>query len=194
MDDITSLLQSAADGDRAAFERVMPLVIDELHRQAEIYMQRERVGHTLQPTALVNETFLRLVREKGVPIQNRRHFFAIAAQRMREILINYAHRRNAQKRGGGRRRYSLDELADAEAGAELDLSDVVALDEALRSLESSGDERVRRMARMVEFRLFAGLTTGEIATELDVSTRTVERELKAAVSYLLAQLEGTTKT
>ena len=189
MDDITDFLKQAAAGNKEAIDRAMPLVAEELHSLAEKHMRGERSGHTLQPTALVNEAYLRLVGEGPVGYRDRNHFFAIASKKMREILINHAHRRDAQKRGGGRPMLQLDPSVPApEKGfAQLDL---IALDEALKRLEGRGDERCKRMARIVEMRLFGGMGTREIADTLARSERSVERELKVATMVILEDLRS----
>ena len=186
--DITALLNDAASGKKEAMDRIMPFVVDELRRQARRYMRRERSHHTLQPTALVNEAYLRLVREKGVNYQNRRHFFAIAARRMREILVNHANRNGAKKRRARGERVPFDALH----APEIDLDDVMDFDETLRAMEASANPRVRRMSEMVDLRLFSGLKTNEIGECLGISQRTVERELKTAVTLMLARLDNTT--
>lgn len=173
----SQLLIAWGNGDRAALDRLFPLVEGELHRLARRYMSRERLGHTLQTTALVNEAYLRLIDQRHVRWQNRAHFFGIAAQIMRRILIDHARRRAFGKRGGGARTVSLEEAAvlSAERAAEL-----VALDEALRSLAEIDE----RKSRVVELRYFGGLSVEETAEVLSVSPDTVTREWRRARAWL----------
>lgn len=189
MKNVTLLLKEASRGDRRAMDRLMPLVVDELRALARKHMRRERPDHTLQPTALVNEVYLRLVDEKSADYRDRHHFFAIASRRMREILINHANRYRAAKRGGDRwRRILFVEGVHDVDEKPLDLADLLALDEALARLESRSGERAKRMARIVEMRLFGGMSSQEIADHLGLSARTVERELKAAITVLIADM------
>jgi len=181
--EMTQLLAAWSDGDREALDRLLPLVEDELHRLAHRCMNRERAGHTLQTTALVNEAYLRLVDQREVRWQNRAHFFAIAAQMMRRILIDHARKQAYAKRGGGAHKVSLTEVAVlADERAE----ELVALDEALNDL-AKVDER---KARVVELRYFGGLTVEEIAEVLKVSTDTVTREWRRARAWLHREIEG----
>ena len=181
--EITGLLIAWSDGDQAALEQLLPLIERELHRIARNYMRRESPGHTLQTTALVNEAYFRLVDQKSVRWQNRAHFFAIAAQIMRRILLNYARDRHRAKRGGKAVQVSLSEVAivGEERSAEL-----IALDEALVRLA----EFDARKARVVELRHFGGLTAAEAAEVLDVSVVTVERDWKAAKAWLARELRS----
>ena len=180
---MTDLLAAWSDGDREALDRLLPLVERELHRLAHHYMSREREGHTLQTSALVNEAYLKLCDQTRVRWQNRAHFFAIAAQTMRRILIDHARSRRVDKRGGGARPLPLDEAAlisDERA------DELVALDEALAELERVDP----RKARVVEMRYFGGLTMEEIADVLKVHVNTVTREWSAARAWLFATLSG----
>ena len=179
--DITRLLVAWSDGDQSALERLLPLIEKELHRIARNYMRRENPGHTLQTTALVNEAYFRLIDQKSVRWQNRAHFFGIAAQIMRRILLNYARDRHRLKRGGDAVQVSLSEVAviTAEKSAEL-----IALDEALTKL--AGD--YPRQARVVELRYFGGLSVEETAEALGVSVITVERDWKMAKALLAREL------
>lgn len=182
--DVTQLLHDWSDGDKKAAEQLMPLVYDELRRMARGYLRRERPEHTLQPTALVNEAYLKLVDQRSVNWQNRHHFFGIAAQMMRRVLVDHAREHAAEKRGGLRRKVSLDEagiLTMGERAAEL-----VALDEALRKLA----EVFPRKARVVELRFFGGLSVQETAGVLDVSDKTVMREWETAKLWLYREMEG----
>jgi RNA polymerase sigma factor (TIGR02999 family) len=179
---MTRLLAAWSEGDREALERLLPLVEEELHRLAHRYMKREREGHTLQTTALVNEAYLRLIDQRDVRWQSRAHFFGIAAQMMRRILIDHARRKHFDKRGGGAPHVALDEAAvvSDERAAEL-----VALDEALDAL-SKVDER---KSRVVELRYFGGLSVEETAEVLKVSPDTVTREWRRAKAFLHRELQ-----
>jgi RNA polymerase sigma factor (TIGR02999 family) len=174
--EVTELLIDWSNGDKAAYDRLVPLVHDELHRLAHRYMSRERPGHTLQTTALVDEAYVRLV-DKKVQWQNRGHFFAIAARVMRHILVDHARAHASQRRGGGAQKFELNEamVMARERGAEL-----VALDEALRQL-TAFDER---KARVVELRFFGGLTVNETAQVLGISSNTVDRDWSTARAWL----------
>ena len=180
---MTELLVAWSQGDRQALDRLLPLVEEELHRLAHRYMKREREGHTLQTTALVNEAYLRLIDQREVRWQNRAHFFAIAAEMMRRILIDHARKQAYQKRGGGARDLPLDEAAvlTNERAAEL-----VALDEALQSLAKIDE----RKARVIELRYFGGLTVEEVAEVLAVHPDTVTREWRRARAWLHRELQG----
>ena len=180
--EMTDLLAAWSDGDREALDRLLPLVERELHRLAHHYMSRERPDHTLQTSALVNEAYLKLVDQTRVRWQNRAHFFAIAAQTMRRILIDHARRRRYDKRGGGARPLPLDEAAHItdERAAEL-----VALDDALKLLQDVDE----RKARVVELRYFGGLSVEEVAEVLKVSPDTVGREWRRARAFLLREME-----
>lgn len=179
--EITALLIAWSDGDRAALERLLPLIERELHRIARHYMRRENPGHTLQTTALVNEAYFRLVDQRNVRWQNRAHFFGIAAQIMRRILMNYARDRHRAKRGGHAVQVSLSEVAvvGEERSAEL-----LALDEALGRLAAFD----ARKCRVVELRYFGGLSVEETAEVLGVSAVTVERDWKAAKAWLAREI------
>lgn len=179
--EITGLLIAWSEGDQAALERLLPLVERELHRIARNKMRRERPGHTLQPTALVNEAYLRLVDQRSVRWQNRAHFFAIAAALMRRILVNHARDRHRLKRGGGAVQVSLSEavVADEQQWVEL-----IELDEALDRL-AGFDERA---CRVFELRYFGGLTAEETAEVLGVSVATVERDWKSAKAWLQREI------
>ena len=181
---MTELLAAWSDGDRSALDQLTPLVYEELRRMARRQMNRERQGHTLQTTALVNEAYLRLIDQRHVRWQNRAHFFAIAAQMMRRILIDHARAKHFEKRGGGRPRVALDEaavLSDERAG------ELVALDEALAAL-SEVDER---KGRVVELRYFGGLSVEEAAEVLKVSPDTITREWRRARAWLHREMQRT---
>ena len=176
-EEVTQLLVAWGNGNKAALEKLMPLVYEELRRLAHHYMRREHPGHTLQTTALVNEAYFRLVDQKHVHWHNRAHFFAISAQLMRRILIDHARSHQYAKRGGGAHKVSLDEVALV---AQEQAADLVALDEALRSLAAIDE----RKGRIVELRFFGGLSAEETAEALKISPRTVMREWSMAKAWL----------
>jgi RNA polymerase sigma factor (TIGR02999 family) len=180
---VTQLLVSWGGGDRSALDELMPVVYGELRRVAESYLRRERRDHTLQPTALVHEAYLRLVDQRSVDWQNRAQFFGLAAQMMRRILVNHAEGRRASKRGGGAERVSLDEAVSFYEERELDLA---ALDEALDALAALDPQQ----ARVVELRFFGGLTVEEVAEVLGLSPATVKREWDSAKLWLRRQLSS----
>jgi RNA polymerase sigma factor (TIGR02999 family) len=175
--EITNLLARWSDGDRAALDKLFPLVFGELRRLAHRYMRREKPGHMLQTTALVNEAYLRLVDQRNVRWQNRAHFFAIASQMMRRILVDHARSRRYDKRGGGVLKISLEEAAviSMERAREL-----VALDDALMALEKIDPRR----SRVVEMRFFGGLDNDEIAEVLKIHPNTVTRDWNLARAWL----------
>jgi RNA polymerase sigma factor (TIGR02999 family) len=179
--EITRLLVAWGDGDQSALEELAPLVHSELHRLAHHYMGRERPGHTLQTSALVNEAYIRLIDWKNVRWQNRAHFFAVSAQLMRRILVDFARDRQNLKRGGGALRVSLDEAAAFPVERDTDL---VALDEALTTLA----EVDPRKGQVVEMRFFGGLSVEEAAEVLKVSKETVMRDWRLAKVWLLREL------
>jgi RNA polymerase sigma factor (TIGR02999 family) len=180
--EVTRLLLAWRQGDRSALDRLIPLVYGELHRMAERYLRRERPGHTLQPTAIVNEAYMRLIGQEKVDWQGRAHFFAVAAQSMRRILVEYARRRGRKKRGGEGTRYLLDTAVMTEPRA----VDLIALDDALAGLTALDEEQ----ARIVELRFFGGLTEEETAEALSVSSRTVHRKWIAARLFLYRELSS----
>lgn len=180
--EVTQLLRAWSDGNQEALERLMPLVYDELHRLAQHYMSRERSGHILQTSALVNEAYLRLVDARQVDWQNRAHFYAISAGLMRRILVDFARTYQSQKRGAGVRPVSLEEGLDLiEEGM-----DLTALDDALKALAAFDP----RKSRVVELRFFAGLSLEEAAEVLQVSPETVKRDWKLAKVWLLREMGG----
>ena len=179
--EITQLLVDWSKGDRAAVEKLMPLVHDELRRLARRYMARERRDHTLQTSALVNEAYLRLVGWENARWENRAHFFGMSAQLMRRILVDHARARGYAKRGGGAAEATLGEAADVAAGRTADL---VALDDALKALE----ELSPRQSQVVELRYFGGLSLEETAELLGVSVGTVRRDWSLAKAWLYAEL------
>ena len=183
--DVTLLLIAASDGDRQAMDRALPLVYDLLRTQAARLIRRERSGHTLQPTALVHEVWLRLAAQHGARWEDRRHFCAVAATAMRRILVSHARFRRRLKRGGPRagERVPVETLVSVEGEPSLDL---VALDQALERLSSVDS----RMARTVELRYFAGLSVEETADVLEVASATVKREWSLARAWLRRELGG----
>jgi RNA polymerase sigma factor (TIGR02999 family) len=181
--EVTELLLAWSGGDDSALEKLIPLVYVELHKQAKRYLKGERQDHTLQTTALVNEAYLRLVDSSKVRWQSRAHFFAVSAQLMRRILVDFARSRNYQKRGGGAIQVSL---VHAEAISSEKGEDLVALDEALQALAAIDE----RKAKVVEMRFFGGLSVEETAEVLKVSPDTVMRDWRLAKVWLLKELSN----
>lgn len=179
--EITQLLRKWSEGDRAALDQLMPVVHQELRKLANAYLRGEKPGHTLQPTALINEAYLRLVGQNFPEWQSRKHFYGVAAQLMRQILVEHARARSAAKRGGGGQKLSLDEAINFSQDQAADL---VALDDALTAL-ARFDER---KARVVELRYFGGFSIEEIANALDISVATVGREMRMAQAWLHREL------
>ena len=179
----TELLVAWTGGDAAARERMLPLVYDELRRLAAAYLRRERPGHTLQPTALVHEAYVRLIDQRRADWSNRAQFIGLAAVMMRRVLVNHARDRRAEKRGGGAEHVPLTLAGDSAGGPEIDVLD---LHETLDRLAATDD----RKARIVELKFFGGLTMDEIAASLGVSVATVEREWKFARAWLYKELAG----
>jgi RNA polymerase sigma-70 factor (ECF subfamily) len=180
--DVSALLRAWNDGDQSALERLTPIVYDELRHLARRYMRRERPGHSLQTTALVNEAYMRLVDYKRMRWQDRAHFFAVSAQVMRRILVEHARRHNL-KRGGGVQHVSFEETAVVGGDGDVDL---VALDDALLSLARIDPRKVQ----VVEMRFFGGLSVEETAEVLKVSSITVKRDWRAARLWLYQELTG----
>jgi RNA polymerase sigma-70 factor (ECF subfamily) len=178
---VTALLDHWSRGDRQALDRLLPLVYAELRRIAARQLRRERAGHTLQATALVNEAYLRLVDQRRVDWRNRAHFFGVAAQMMRRILVDHARRHNAGKRGDGIQHVSIDEVETPAAGDQIS---VLALNEALGRLEQLD----QGLAQIVELRAFGGLTIAEAAHVLNVSASTAKREWRTAKAWLTREL------
>lgn len=176
------MLTAWSDGDQTALDQLTPLVYDELHRVARRYMRRESPAHTLQTSALVNEAYLRLVDQKNIRWQNRSHFFGIAAQLMRRILVDHARAHARAKRGGEAQKLSLDDKASMSKEQVVDL---VAIDEALSKLAEFDPQK----SRIVEMKFFGGLSTDEIAECLNVSSRTIEREWRKAKAWLKRELK-----
>jgi RNA polymerase sigma factor (TIGR02999 family) len=179
--DVTGLILSWRQGDADALDRLVPLVYDELRRVARRRLHDEQVGHTLQATALVHEVYVRLVNVDRLTLNNRTHFFAVAAKLMRQILVDHARRQRAEKRGGGATMLSVDEVSVAAPQSGVD---VLALDDALQAL--SGIDA--RQARVVELRFFGGLDINEAAEALEISPATVEREWALAKAWLYRRL------
>ncbi|HET9532346.1 MAG TPA: sigma-70 family RNA polymerase sigma factor [Blastocatellia bacterium] len=179
--EITQLLRAWGDGDQAALDKLAPLVYAELHRLARAYMRGERAGHVLQSTALINEAWVRLIDWKNVEWRNRVHFFGVAAQMMRRILVDFARERATNKRGGSARQIAFEEavFVSSNRGAE-----IIALDEALNALA----EFDPRKSRIVEMRFFGGLDVEETAAVLKISSRTVKREWNLARAWLYREL------
>ncbi|MFN0120212.1 MAG: sigma-70 family RNA polymerase sigma factor [Blastocatellia bacterium] len=183
---ISQLLQRWSSGDRAALDELTPLVYDELHRIAHRYLAQQAPGHTLQTTALLHEAYLRLVGQEAKHWENRAHFFGVAAQAMRHILVDYARAQGREKRGGGAQRISLDD--GLAMGAEQS-REITALHDALTELAKLD----ARQSRIVELRFFGGLTEPEIAAVLQVSQRTVSSDWRLARAWLLRQMDQTSK-
>jgi RNA polymerase sigma-70 factor (ECF subfamily) len=181
--EITQLLGDWSGGDEEALEKLIPLVQPELHRLAHHYMNRERAGHTLQTTALLNEAYVRMVDDTNPVWQNRTHFVAAAAQLMRRIMVDHARERRSLKRGGGALKVTLDEAALV---TETRSEELLALDEALEELAVQDP----RKSQIVELRYFGGLTVEETAEFLKLSQRTVEREWNMAKAWLYRALSG----
>jgi RNA polymerase sigma factor (TIGR02999 family) len=181
-DDVTFLLSRLSEGDQSAILRLIPLVYDELRQLASYYMRRERANHTLRTTGLVHEAYLRLVEQRQVDWKGRAHFFGIAAQLMRRILVDHARGHLRKKRGGEQQRLPLSETVVISQSRS---AEVVAVDEALERLAKLDP----RQNQIVELRFFGGLTTEETADVLGVSVRTVEREWALAKAWLFTELQ-----
>ncbi len=181
--DVTQLLLQVTDGDDAAVNRLLPLVYNELRRLAASYLQRERAGHTLQATALVHEAWLRLVDQSRVEWQNRAHFFGVAAQMMRRILVDHARAHVAGKRGGGVAHVSLDNSLEISSERHAEL---IAIDEALKALAAFDPMK----SKIVELRFFGGLSVEEVAAVLNSSTATVNRHWRMARAWLYTHISG----
>lgn len=181
--EITAMLRQWEKGDRTALEELMPLVYDELHKQAARYLRRERADHTLQTTALIHEAFLKLVGQREARWESRTHFFAIAAQAMRRILIDHARAKHQAKRGGANITLALDDVEPVSGGNEQDV-DLLALDQALGRLAKIDEQQVR----IVELRYFGGLNLEETAAALGISRATVVRDWSVAKTWLRREL------
>lgn len=182
--EVTALLVNWSNGDSRALDELMPLVYGELRRLARAYLRRERATHTLQSTALVNEAFLRLVNQQDVQWRSRAHFFGIAAQMIRRILVDHARAAQAEKRGSGAIRIELDDHLAVSRQSDLDL---VGLDDALAKLAALDE----RQARIVELRFFTGLSVEETAEVTQLSTATVKREWSSARAWLFREMTKT---
>jgi RNA polymerase sigma factor (TIGR02999 family) len=180
---ITLMLGQLSEGNREVVDKLLPLVYEELRRLAHGQLRGERADHTLNATALVHEAYLKLVDQERVNWQNRAHFFAIAAQSMRRILINYAETRRAQKRGGGQ---AVATFSDELMGGETKAEELIDLDEALKRLEELNE----RQSKVVEYRFFGGLSQEEIAEVLGVSVPTVKRDWRVAKAWLSRELRN----
>ena len=181
--EITRILKSWSGGNREAVDDLMPLVYDELHKVAQQYLRRQRTDHTLQPTALVNEAYLKLIDISDVEWQDRAHFFAFASQVMRHILVDYARGQAREKRGGGAQKLSLDEAISYSKETEVDL---LALDEALSELAAIDEKQ----GKIVELRFFGGLTVEETGVVLRISPATVKREWRIAKAWLFKRMRA----
>ena len=181
--EITRILQEWSNGKQEALDALLPLVYDELHQQASRYLRRERAGHTLQTTALIHETYLKLIDQREVNWQNRAHFFGVAAQAMRRILVDYAKARHRAKRGGIGENLPLEEAVTLAVSDERSV-DLEALDEALTRLA----ELDERQARIVELRYFSGLSIEETAEVLHISPATVKTDWKSAKAWLYQEI------
>jgi RNA polymerase sigma factor (TIGR02999 family) len=181
--DVTALLARAREGDRSALDELVPVVYAELHRIASGYLRQEKPNHTLQPTALVNEVYLRLIGKDHPDYLDRTHFLGVAAYLMRQVLTEHARRRNAAKRGGGLATIALNEALDFSPER---ASTVVALDDALTSLAALDAEQ----ARFVEYRFYGGMTAEEISTLTGVSAHSVRHRLRIAMAWLHREVNG----
>jgi RNA polymerase sigma factor (TIGR02999 family) len=179
--DVTRLLSAWGDGDEHALQELMPLVYQELHRIAQYHWSGQAPGHTLQPTALVHEAFVKLIGQDEKHFRNRSHFFAVASMAMRQVLVNHAEARLAAKRGGGAVNVSTDEV---DVAVEREAAQVIALDDALKTLQTLDP----RKSRVVEMRYFGGLSIEETAEALSVSPVTVTRDWQAARAWLAREL------
>lgn len=181
--DVTQLLAQWSSGDEAALERLLPLVYGELRRLASAYLRRERSNHTLQSTALVHEAFMRMVHQHDVQWKNRAHFFAIAAQMIRRILVDYARSQHAEKRGSGAVKLALDEAMAVPQAAANDV-DLLGLNDALDKLAAMDE----RQSRIVELRFFAGLSIEETAEVMSLSPASIKREWSTARAWLFREM------
>jgi RNA polymerase sigma-70 factor, ECF subfamily len=180
-DEVTEMLIKLSNGDQSVHDELMAVMYDELRRRAKQYLVRERPGHTLQATALVHEVYLRLIKQNHVRWQNRAHFFGVAAQMMRRILLDHARNRYAEKRGGGDLRLSIDEALDIPEQRDINL---ISLDDALNTLTALDP----RQSKIVELRFFGGLSVEETAEVLNISAVTVTREWRLAKMWLYHEL------
>ena len=184
--DVTQLLAEWRTGDDTAIDKLIPLVYGELHRMARSYMRDQPAGHTLQPTALINEVYLKLEKQREKACESPAHFFGLASVAMRHILVNYAHARRAAKRGGTAEHISLD---DAPWASDQQAAEVIALDDALKTLAKIDP----RKSRVVELRFFGGRSVEETATILEISPETVMRDWRMAKTWLLRELQKSSR-
>jgi RNA polymerase sigma factor (TIGR02999 family) len=184
---VTALLERARAGDAGAEAELLPLVYADLRRAAEVLLRREQRGHTFQPTDLVHEGYLKLVGSEAPDAHSRRHFVAIAARVMRQVLVDHARKRGAAKRGAG---YVEVRVTNADAGIDVDIAEMIALDDALERL----GQRNPRLPRVVELRFFAGLSEEETAEVLGVTSRTVQRDWATARAWLYKELDTARET
>jgi RNA polymerase sigma-70 factor (ECF subfamily) len=181
--EVTGLLRAWRGGGESADQRLLDVVYGDLHRRAQIFLRHERGSHTLQPTALVHEAYLRLVDQRHVAWQDRAHFYAIAARSMRRVLLDHARKRHTEKRGSGNAAISLEDVGEL---ARERPEELIRLDDALAELQRADPES----AHLVELKFFAGLTLEEIAEALGCSSSTVERQWRAARAWLRSQLQA----
>lgn len=181
--EVTELLKESAQGNRAALDQLLPLVYNELRGIADRYLRREREDHTLQATALVHEAYLRLIDQRNVEWQNRAHFFGVAAQMMRRILVDHARAHQTAKRGSGGIKVSLDDVLEI---SDEQMDSMLVLDEALSALEQIDPQK----SRIVELRFFGGLSIEETAAALDIGTATVIRQWRMAKAWLYNEVTG----
>jgi len=181
--EVTEILQEWREGKRDASERLFPLVYDELKRQARRHLSRERSDHTLQPTALVHEAYLRMIDQSSLVVENRTHFFAFASRVMRQILVDHARQHKTEKRGGAAQRFSI---ADLDLLPQQSAGDMIELDEALQKLEAID----KRKCSVVDMRFFGGLKENEIADVLGVTEKTVRRDWQFAKLWLYRELSS----
>ncbi len=179
--EVTEILEKWRGGDKGAAEQLFPLVYDELKRQARNFLWRERSDHTLQPTALVHEAYLKMVDQTNLSAENRSHFFGIASRMMRQILVDHARRHNAEKRGGAAQRFSIEDIDVMPQNA---AGDLLELNEALEKLEAIDE----RKSKVVEMRFFGGMKEAEIAEVLGVTEKTVRRDWQFAKLWLFREL------
>jgi RNA polymerase sigma factor (TIGR02999 family) len=184
--EVTEILREWYDGDEKAAERLFPIVYGELKRQARLYLSRERRDHTLQPTALVHEAYLRLIDQTVIKAENRAHFFAIASRLMRQILVDHARGRNAEKRGGAAQRLSIEDV-NLDVGTDEVAGDILLLNDALERLA----EHDKRKAQVVDMRFFGGMNEVDIAEALGVNEKTVRRDWQFAKLWLYRELSST---
>ena len=182
-ENVTELLVDWGNGDKEALDRILPIVYDELRKQAARYLRRERAGHTLQTTALIHEAYIRLVDQRNVRWQNRAHFFGISAQLMRRILVDHARTKRRAKRGGSDIKVALDEGDLIATGPDVD---VIAVDQALERLSKIDEQQ----SKIVELRFFSGLTVEETAEVLKISPATVKRDWSMAKAWLHREIRG----